>query len=110
MSDVAIGPQPRARLSRGLLPHLFARGEALALLRRFKSTFGEGSQSTPPGPRGGWWERGRVRLGGPGKGQDWGTSKQSETLDSTEAGDKRRQPGPSTASCPSVGGSWPLGA
>lgn len=103
-------PSPTAKLSWGVLLHFFTRVEAPALLRRFKSKCGEGSLSTSPGPSGGWQEGGRVRLGGPGQGQDWGTSKQSETLDSTEAGDQRGQPGPSMASRPRVRGGCPLGA
>ena len=42
--------------------------------------------------------------GRPQLGTGWGTSKQSETLDSTEAGDRRWQPGPGLVPHPSVPG------
>lgn len=67
LSHPAEGPQPQSKvLLRGFAPSLH-QGRGLAMLRRLKSKFGEGgSLSTSPGPRRRWWEKGRVRLGGPG--------------------------------------------
>lgn len=111
VSHAAIGPQPTARQPRGAFAPSLRQGRGPSSAQKIQvHIWGGITAHTPRSKRGMVGKRGRGRLGGPGKGQDWGTSKQSKTLDSTEAGDKRRQPGPSMVPCPSVGGSWPLGA